>query len=278
MSDATGLIINGLRLAVPGLRIVNYLDEPAIRLKLGEDGITRPAATSIDYITLHSTLGAPDETFRHPQQVISGAGPETDVGRQLAETWGTDHRCAGAALAVGWSGTVYCLCDLLLEESFHARQMNLHSVGIEYQQGRSSEFYSVQLEAGRRLVDWLTLYFEIPRMIPLGYNGAALPELVAGGRGMRGVIGHRDSDNNRGAGDPGDAIMASLRYKATDWHGGGYHRYWSAVQTWLGFTGADVDGDPGPATFRALKARGFIGGQISLPPQGLRLPPDLAAA
>lgn len=275
--NASGVIVNGLQLAVPGLRVVNYRDEPAIRLKIGEDGTARPRVL-IDYVVLHTTLGAPDNTFKHSQQVIEGAGPATDVGKQLAQMWGTDGRCAGSHLAIGFDGTVYCLCDLLLEESFHATTVNLHSVGIEYQQGRQSELYSVQLEAGRRLVDWLTLYFEIPRMIPLGYKGIPIPQLAVGGHGYRGVFGHRDQSIQRGAGDPGDFVMQSLRYRAIDVAGGAYVTYWQAVQRWLGFSGTDVDGDPGPHTFRALRARGFAGGQISLPPAGLRLPPELAAA
>lgn len=273
MSNASGMIVNGLPVAIPGVLVRNWKDEPALRIKMGEDAVRRPRPI-VSCAALHTSLGAPDEVFKHPQEVRPGTGPALDMASMI-EDWNTDHRCAGAHAGIGADGTVYCFADLLLEETFHAKSVNPLSIGIEYQQGRESELYEVQIEAGRRVVDWITAYFSIQRQTPKAYAGAPLARLVAGARDFVGVFGHRDQDSNRGAGDPGDAIMASLRYPALDIAGGQDLELWKRRQAWLGLAAADCDGIPGPHTIAALRARGFVSGLWALPPMGLRMPAEL---
>lgn len=269
-----GVIINGVEYEIPGIKVINWKDDPKVRLRIGQDG--KKSSFKARSIVLHTTLGAPDRDFPHPQTLLPGYGPSTDLGRAITKMWWNDGRCAGAHLAIDFDGVVYCLADLEAEDTYHATTANPYSIGIEYKQGRSkSELYEGQLKSGVILVNWLTLHFGIQRQIPGKYRNKPVPRLAAGGKDYYGVYGHRDQTSNRGVGDPGDFIMDSLLqagYERFDVANGEDIAAWKTRQSWLGFKGKDVDGIPGPNTVKKLKEKGFEGGLWVLKPPCLSTP------
>lgn len=267
----SGLVVDGLRLAVPGVNVINFFDDPRLRLKIGEDGTIRPRSAHVQAIVLHTTRGAPDNDDHRPQDIRAGAGPSTRAGYETVADWRADHRCAGAHLVVDFDGWVYCLADLVREETFHARSVNPRTIGIELTQGRDCELYADQLSTVATLVDWLTADLGIQRQIPDRYRGP-VERLEAGGQDFYGVFGHRDQTANRGEGDPGDAVMAELGargYERFNLRAGDDRTVWRDRQRALGFGAADCDGIPGPKTVAALRARGYRSGLWTMPPSTL---------
>lgn len=265
MIVGTGLVARGKRIHIPGLNIVNYLDDPRLRLKMGEDGQLRPRGEPIDTVVLHSTRGAPDSDDPREQVLIPGVGPSSRAGYEVVEDWNHDHRCAGAHFVDDFDGTVYQLADIDLEETYSATTTNPRSISIEMRQGRNCEFYSAQMSATGGLADALCTYERIPRFIPDVYRGA-LTFLAAGGHGFRGVFGHRDQTHRRGRGDPGDLVMAELGAR-------GFQRVnllaredWRITKRLQQMAGVTVDGVYGPETFAALEALGYRYGQHTFPP------------
>lgn len=271
----SGLVISGKEVEVPGLRVVNYKDDPTLRLKQGEDGVKRRAPAKgkvprVQSIGHHTTGGIPGGKDLRRQSIIPGAGTGTDGGRRIVDQWNRDARCAGAHLVVDHDGVAYCLADLVDEETFHATTINAVSIGIENVQGHAhAELYEDQIHASIRLTLFLTALLGIQRQIPSVYRRRPHMRLAAGGADWYGVFGHRDQSDNRGEGDPGNYLMDCL---AT----AGFERFdldlqddlaaWRRRQSWLGFEGPQVDGVPGPGTVKALKAAGFADGLWACPP------------
>jgi peptidoglycan hydrolase-like protein with peptidoglycan-binding domain len=248
-----GLVIGGALELVPGLTCSSWHDDPALRLKIGEDGAPRHAGTWIRAVVLHTTRGIPGGKDQRPQKVLPGLGPARGTARATNQWWSTNGTCAGAHIVVDFDGSVSCLADLRNEMTYHATSVNPHTIGIEIAQGSDAELWEGQLDAVVRLVDWLTLRLGIQRQIPDRYRGP-LARLRAGGRDVCGIYGHRDQSAQRGAGDPGDAVFERLRTA-------GYEAFHLDVaedlDTWKrrqGSLGLRADGLPGPATCAALGA------------------------
>jgi hypothetical protein len=255
------LIVNGSPEDVPGLVTRSWLDDSRFSLTPGED-VRRRGTTWIRSIVLHTTKGLPAKVGDPEQKILPGLGPDTDLDNRIARLWSTDGRNAGAHLAVDHDGAVSCHADLQTEAAFHAGAVNDVSIGIEIYQGGRGELYAGQLDAVVVFCDWLTRRFGIQRQIPHGYQGRPIARLERGAKDYVGLFGHRDCSDNRGAGDPGDAVFAFL-YRA------GYERHdvergddlvvWKARQALLGI--AKPDGVPGPKTVAAVardgRARGM---------------------
>lgn len=263
----SGLIVGGIVVPVDGHRVVNWNDDEAIRLRIGQDG--RPRRTSwIRSIILHTTKGIPGGKDRRPQVIRPGKGPPSDGGRRVARFWSRDPTPSGAHLVVDGDCVMYCLADLRLETAFHATTANEYSIGIEIYQGAAAELYDLQLEAVADLVDRLTLIFGIQRQIPLAYRNRPLERFATASDAakMCGVFGHRDVTSNRGEGDPGNEIMSRLRrrrYRSVDFADG---EDLELCKIWQRELGLKADGIPGPETIAALAAHGFAGGLWALPP------------
>lgn len=161
-------------------------------------------------IVLHTTTGQPKVMVQVRTTLLPGSGP---LGEEKASAiirwWNKSPRKAGAHIIVCQDGTVVIGCDLLRDVAFHAGSANEHSIGIEMIRGPDLELYEDQIEATTRLVDWLTMMFEIPRRFVAPYMG---PAILHSGRilSFQGVLGHRDITNNRGYGDPGDEVFEAL--------------------------------------------------------------------
>jgi hypothetical protein len=251
------VIIDGQAEEIAGLSTRSWRDDARLRLS-GED-MRRRTTKWVRSIVLHTTKGIPRTLNDELQQVIRpGLGPSTDLDNRIARLWSTDGRNAGAHLAVDHDGAVSCHADLKLDAAYHAGVANNVSIGIEIYQGGGGELYVGQLEAVVALVDWLTRRFRIQRQIPNAYAGA-LPRFATSADDYVGVLGHRDISEDRGPGDPGEAIFRMLgtaSYERFNVGGRGDRVTWRVRQQDLDFAFDDVDGIPGPGTVAELAARG----------------------
>lgn len=274
-----GLIIGGNEVQVPGVSIRNFKDDPSLALRVGRsdganDGGSRTLPVSL--AVLHTTKGIPGGSDKREQVIKPGYGPDTKAGERTATYWSTDPTPSGAHIVVDHNGTAICLADLKTVCAYHAGQydVNLRSVGIEIYQGSDAEMYEGQLDSVRKIVDVITSVFGIQRQIPDRYiNNVPVPRLKnLGGKDLVGVIGHRDISDQRGKGDPGDAIMDVLAkngYERFDFYNGSDLVAWKSRQAALNMNLKNpltVDGIPGPKTVDALKAQGYQDGLWMLPP------------
>lgn len=254
-----GLIINRTSVLVPGRTVTNYTEDPRLALKLPEDGRRRPPGSRVQLIVLHTTKGIPGGKDKRAQVIRPGLGPDLGAEARVARFWSSSDLQSGAHLVVDFDGSIGCLADLADVCAYHAKAMNARSVGIEIYQGSDAELYHGQLEAAADLVDVLTEAFGIQRQIPDRYRGP-LARLTSGGADVWGVVGHRDGDDNRGLGDPGDAIfnvLAERGYDRLNFATDEDRAVWRARQRQLNAehdAGLVVDGIPGPATVAAIAA------------------------
>lgn len=154
------------------------------------------------------------------------------------------------------------MADLREEEAFHCPGWNSPGIGIEIVQGRThAEMYSEQLAVVVTLVDFLTRTFGVQRQLPGVYQGRPFSRLTGAQGGQPkfvGVIGHRDASANRGAGDPGDTIMAMLAEAGYErWNVDAREDMTAWAQRQQSFRVRPADGLPGRDTVSALKGQGF---------------------
>jgi len=249
-----GLIINDQSYNIPGIIIQSFKDEPAFRLK-PNDGRKRPK-TWVRGIVGHTTRGIPGGKNRTPQRIIPGIGPNNERDEKVAQMWSLDDRNAGAHLVIDSDGSIVCTEDIALFAAYHAGNVNNVTIGIEiYQQGDAG-IYEVQLKNFCVICDFLTRHFGIQRQFNRPYKGHAINRGLQHGNDMVGVYGHRDCSNNRGSGDPGDALfeyLESCGYEAFDYAENEDKGVWAIRQENLGLL---ADGIPGPTTVQALKDAG----------------------
>ena len=208
-----GLVLAGQTFDVPGLEIVNWHDDPRLRLRAVEDMRARRTGERVRMVVLHTTKGIPGGRDRRPQDIRPGLGPRADAALRCARSWSLDGRHGGAHLVVDHDGSVACLADLQREVAYHvggAPGLNGASVGVEAFQGSGAELYECQIAAVVTLCGALARLLGVERVVPPPYRGRPVEALRSGARGWSGFLGHRDCDANRGAGDPGDAIMDAL--------------------------------------------------------------------
>lgn len=268
-----GLIIGGKEVEVPGVLVRNFKDDPKLALRVGRidgpnDGRTRTAPVTL--VVLHSSKGIPGGTDKREQVILPGFGPDAQGDDKMIRYWSTDPTQSGAHIGIDHDGSVDCFADLLTTCAYHAGQseVNNRSVGIEIYQGNNAEFYAGQLDVARKVVDAITSAFGIQRQIPDYYhNNTPIPRLQKlGGRDLYGVVGHRDVSDQRGKGDPGDAIMEVLAqhgYERLDFFTNKDLEIWKQRQLKLG--GIEADGIPGAQTNAALKSQGYKDGLWALP-------------
>jgi len=268
----TGAIVNGQAELADGLEIENYLDNPVLRLRKGEDVRDR-RQTWIRQVIIHTTKGIPGGGNKTEQDIRPGFGPAVGAGERCSRWWSKSPESAGAHLVVDHDGRIFCCCDLLREAAQHARHANQTSIGIEIYQGADAELYEGQLDVTVALVDWLTRRFGIQRQIPHRYVGPS-HRLCADDQIGRvvGVLGHRDLATNRGRGDPGNAIMNRLGlagYEPFDFDQSQELEEWRRRQRGMGLT---ADGVPGPTTITALRKLGKPHGMWRLRPGDVKGP------
>jgi len=251
-----GLIINGKEELVDGLTIINYKDEPKLKLKAGEDMRARKTRW-IRSIVLHNTKNI-------QTKVKAGFGPSTNLGKRIADLWATSSKNAGAHLSVDWDGTVYCHADLLQDATYHASSMNEVSIGIEIYEDGKGVVYEGQLDVVVKLVVWLCRRFGIQMQMPIAMDNSEISRIKRGGEDCVGVFGHCHQNHKDKAHDPGIDIFKRLKadagFKEFDFAHQGMPddiKYWMITQKALDLV---IDGVPGPKTCDALQARGFANG------------------
>lgn len=260
-----GLLIAGRSVPVPGLTIIPPAPVGPAWCSL-EPGDYRMRNTSwVRQVVLHTTKGS------WPQPILPGAGPGGSA-RVVAEFWRGDLTHSAAQIVIDADGTVACLCDLAYVAAYHAEMSNDWSVGIELYQIAGGGVYQATLDAAAALVPALCDALGIPFQIHAGaYGGKPLVRMERldntgrhqlGGPDVVGVIGHRDNTNNRGRGDPGDAVYAALiaaGAEPLDFAVGEDLRVGAARQTYLVQHGAKIaiDGKVGPVSLLAGRRQGF---------------------
>jgi hypothetical protein len=272
MAGATGLVVDGAFEQVPGLSVSNWYDDPAFRLKMGNDGRAVPGR-SVRAFVFHSTRGVPGGSDNRPQRILPGAGPPGGAAEANIRYWTSSATSGGAHILVDFDGQVICTADLVREETYHATSVNHVTVGIEIVQGLTDKphadgaaphgyafFYEKQREVVVTLADWLTRRFRRPRQVHAPYHGSSHPvdRLVHGGADCYGVYQHRDQTSNRGPGDAGDCILQAFLaagYEAVDFAAGTDKTLWTKRQSDLNLLGASlkVDGIPGLGTMAAVE-------------------------
>lgn len=279
-----GLIIRGREVPVPGVKVVNYKDDPKLALRVGRadgnnDGKKRTGPVSL--VVVHTTKGIPGGSDKRPQDIRPGFGPDTDANEKMLRYWSMDPTPSGTQLGIDHDGVVACFADLADVCAYHAgnSEVNMRSIGIELFQGSNAELYQGQLDVCVKVIDVITAEFGIQRQIPDFYRNRPVPRLDdGGGKDLVGVVGHRDVSDNRGKGDPGDAIMETLAkngYERFDMFASKDRDEWKKRQQLLREkSGLEIaiDGIPGTQTRVALTQLGYKHGLWALPPKAEKGP------
>jgi hypothetical protein len=266
-----GLVIRGKVVEVAGLTVKSWLDDPALRLRIGvghPDGYHCGERT-VRGVCHHTTKGIPGGTDKRPQIVKPGPGPGGKV-LDVARFWSTSDTAAGAQLVNDRDGIhVGCLADLVYEIAYHCGSPNNeYSVGIEHYQDQDAGIWGATITSGVTLACALSDVLDIPRQVHWPYLGHSVPRLDKyGGSDYRGHYGHRDASNHRGAGDPGDFLIQALiiaGFDAFNVDKGEDLAVWRNRQAQLNAAGADpqltVDGVPGKMTYYAMRQTGLLFG------------------
>jgi hypothetical protein len=281
MTTATGLVIGGERVLVPGLTIQNWDDDPTFRARMPGTGKPADATRRRGFprgIVMHSTHGVPGGADQRPQRVRAGMGPAGGAAEANVHYWAGNNGQAATHLIIDFDAQVICTADLLTECCFHVGgpndTTNHHTIGIEIVQGLSGSeknrppnpddyayFYAEQIVAAIKLVDAIRQHpkLAIQAQIQSPYHGSANPvKRVQTEVDWTGVILHRDQTSGRGRGDAGDCVLEAFLaagYEPVDLATGEDLTLWKSRQASLVRAGATlrVDGQPGPLTAAAIE-------------------------
>jgi hypothetical protein len=208
-----GLIYSGQAVVTAGVSVVNFLDAPQFRLKLGEDGGRRSARPR--NITLHTTQGIPGGRDARPFILRSGRGAAGQAAENNAKYWRSNPSSAGAHLVTDFDCTHVQTADLVTEFAWHAGGVSMYGIGWEIVQGAVSDpapgypggyafVYEEQAKAVVLGVDAVTRQLGIQRQIHMPWRrGRVVERLAHGGQDFVGLHGHNDITTNRGQGDCG---------------------------------------------------------------------------
>lgn len=257
-----GLLVHGKVVPVPGLTVWNPLNAPAW-CKLSPRDYRPRRTTWVRQVIVHTTKGM------WPQAIKPGKGP-VNREQSVAHYWQDDPTQSAAQIVIGSDGEVACLADLALICAYHAEMSNDWSIGIEIYQEADGSIYQAALDAALKLIAFLCDLFEIFLQVPSRkYPGSPIARMDVhchspGGPDMIGVFGHRDNTDNRGRGDPGDAVFFELRenHGADAWdydrnEDKAKARHAQAFLNEHHNAGLSEDGVAGPKTYRAAKAAGY---------------------
>lgn len=269
-----GLLAAGALVPTPGVTVVVPASHggPAWNQLDGDDYMSRSGVVSI--VELHTTGG------NWPQPVLLGAGPPGHA-RQILDMYsgrdggGGERQHNGAMVIVDFDGTIYCAGDIIRLSAYQSQALNQRAVGIEMSTRADGAIYQATIDATARLVALLTWsglpgagILPVPAQMPSrAYPNAPLRRLEVDrkqtdGRGLVGVVGHRDQTAQRGRGDPGDAIwiaLAALGFEGVDYDAGEDVVLAKRRQAALVARGEqiEVDGVVGPVSLAAARRQGF---------------------
>ena len=250
----SGLLIAGRSVLVAGLDIVNSNDVAWCNLRPGDYRMRK--TRWVRSIVVHSTGGD------WPMPVVEEPGPGGECER-YADIWQTDPAHSAAHLVVDSRGRIACLADLQYVCAYHATSVNDVSIGIEMAQMRDGSIHRATIDATVRLCRAICADIWIPFQVNASkYTGHPISRLAAGGADAVGIYGHRDQSEQRGRGDPGDAIYEALiaaGAEPLDFARGEDLDRGKARQRWLSSRGTPLalDGLVGEHSLRAAEAQGF---------------------
>ncbi len=208
MGTADGLVVFGRRVAVPGVEVVTWLDDPhrAPHVAQGAVRAARPTA-----IVVHTSRG------RRGGIVDARVSDKAD---KLARYQARSTTQVSWHITIGAAGEVLQQCDAGSWMAWHASHANRYTVGIEVAQDADTpDLTRAQVRSLVAVVAALCDALAIPKRLPVTRDGAPLAVPVhawqprkQGGdqQAFAGVIGHRNITTSRGPGDPGDPLMLAL--------------------------------------------------------------------
>lgn len=204
-----GLIIDGRRVPVPGVRVISWLDDPE-RCPRVTKGSARPASAATA-VMLHASRGR--------SGVVVPGSRESDKAAKLVRYQVRTERAASWCITIGSAGDVWQQCDAATFATWHATVANSWSVGLEMAQSADTpDLTQAQVDACvavvRVLCDALRIPLQLPAVGGAPVNGVvrAWQSRKQGGeaRAVSGVLGHRNVTTSRGKGDPGDGVFLAL--------------------------------------------------------------------
>lgn len=254
--SGTGLMIGGRAVTVNGVNVINSADAAWCRLRPSD---YRPRSTMwVRGIVIHSTGG------RWPMPVIETPGPGGECER-YADIWATDPAHSAAHIVVDSRATVACPADIQHDCAYHATSVNDVSIGIEMAQMKDGSIHRCTIDMTVSVVRAICAAVGIPfQVCSTPYANRQIDRLALGGADCVGIYGHRDQTDQRGRGDPGDAIYAALLAagaEQVDYAHSQDLEVGRARQAYLNAHGGHltVDGLIGPASLAEAKRQGFAG-------------------
>lgn len=205
-----GLIIDGRRVPVPGVRVVTWEDDP--RVPKAVHGAPRDPS-SVTGSVAHTSRGKRAGVTRETGSPAKGLRVARYLGRE-------NRRQVSAHVVIAGDGTVYQLADLATWRANHAGTANGHTFGVEVAQDDDDPSLTrAQVRAFVAVMVAAHGAMGLAKVVPMergehvvGDVGAWLSR-KSGGRqlGFAGCAGHRNTSASRGEGDPGTPLMEALR-------------------------------------------------------------------
>lgn len=208
----TGLVIDGKRVAVPGVEVVTWLDDPRRAPRVTK--VYARQAADVSAVVLHTSKGRRPVIV--PEHVSSHAWA-------LARYQASTKRAVSWHFTIAHDGTVIQQADAATAATWHAGHANRWSVGIELAQDDTLVLSRAQVDSAIALVRVLCREFCVPFRVPCSVLAGGAGSLVQGpvrawqprreggdSRVVHGVVGHRSLTRDRGAGDPGDPLLLAL--------------------------------------------------------------------
>ncbi len=159
---SAGLVIAGVRVAVPGVRVTTWLDDPAVAPQV-TDGRERPAG-SVLALVMHTSRG-------RRSMVREGARP-SDKGERLARYQARTKRSVSWHLTGDTDGEVFQQADLATWMAWHVEEANGWTLGYELVQHRDApDLWRVQIDAAVAVCTAACAALHIPRRLFVGSDG-----------------------------------------------------------------------------------------------------------
>lgn len=205
-----GLIINGRRVPVPGVRVVTWEDDA--RVPRAHHGEPRDPAKVTGSVA-HTSRGKRAGVTRETGSPAKGLRVARYLGRR-------NKRGVSAHVVIAGDGTVYQMADLATWRANHAGTANGHTFGVEVAQDDDDP--SLTRAQVRAFVAVMVAAHDavgLAKRIPMERGEHVVGDVRAwlsrksGGQQLpfAGCVGHRCTSASRGEGDPGTPLMEALR-------------------------------------------------------------------
>jgi hypothetical protein len=272
------LIIDGTHHHLPDLETLSWLDDPKRAPRIRK---TTPRARTLRSIFVHTTKGKLCPAVKPGASTRSSAFAEARYQTRPVQRL-PDGKVIGAAsfdCVIGQDGVVLWLNDPVAAFTWHARQVNAVSLGIELCQDIDGSLYQATIDSACVLVVFLCEVLGLQKQVAWNHvtdrpYAGRIERMDPGRNGADciGVFGHRNvwvprskTDPTlvaaRGHGDPNDFVFTQLaesyHFERFDYNANEDRDAWRKRQASLGIV---ADGIPLKQTVFALRADGWING------------------